>query len=145
MVRRQCALEYNYLFRIFVLLLCLQNIYCHGMHFLSGLARGQVRCSSCVSYRGLSMRSHWRRTHLDIFCRLCFAPGFLWKIASNLAPWSPTLSLQITSRHSSEPSFHWVFTATTHCRKVSEFPFFTPLDKDSKTSTVSLSGSFPFL
>lgn len=59
------------------MLLCFQNIRCHEMHFLSELAKDQVRCSSCVSYRGLSMTSHLRRTHLDIFCKLCFAPGFL--------------------------------------------------------------------
>ena len=33
-------------------------------------------CSSCVLYRVLSMKSHLRRTHLDIFCKLCFALGF---------------------------------------------------------------------
>ena len=38
-----------------------------------------MHCNSCVFYRVLWMMSHSRRTHLDIFCKLYFAPGFLQK------------------------------------------------------------------
>lgn len=104
MVRRQCGLGYNYLFHIFVLLLCFQNICCHGMHFLSELAKDHVHCSSCASYRGLSMTSHLRRTHLDIFCKLCFAPGYLWKNTQQFSAFFPNPFS--ADKHSPEPSFH---------------------------------------
>ena len=58
---------------------CYQNIYCHALHFLSELEGAQMHCNSCVFYRALWMMSHSRRTHLDIFCKLYFAPGFLQK------------------------------------------------------------------
>lgn len=71
-----------------------------------------MHCSWCVSYRVLQMTSHSRRTHLDIFCKLYFALGFLQKIPNNLAPSSHILSQQITlSSHSFRKTFHLVFTA----------------------------------
>lgn len=46
-------------------------------------------CSSCVLYRVLSMKSHLRRTHLDIFCKLCFALGFLLENTQKFSTFFP--------------------------------------------------------
>lgn len=88
------------------------------------------------------MTSHSRRTHLDIFCKLCFAPGFLQKIPSNLAPSSQTLSQQtVPLKKDLERLFTW-FLLLLCCPKL--HAFFTSLETETSTGR-SPPGSLPSL
>lgn len=86
--------------------------------------------------------SHSRRTHLDIFCKLYFAPGFLQKIPSNLAPSSQTLSQQtVPLKTDLERLFTW-FLLLLCCPKLQAF--FTSLETETSTGR-SPPGSLPSL
>lgn len=103
---------YSYLFRICESIHCFQNIHCHALHFLSESEGDPMHCSWCVSYRVLLMTSHSRRTHLDIFCKLYFALGFLQKITKQF---STFFSHTFTADNSLFPQFQKDFPLGFHC------------------------------